>query len=177
MLTKNQAFLVYKLGLALGFSTEWSDYVAEFGSVLGAGFIFRQAARTLVGLIPFWGIVPKVTVAYSGTYLVGSVVLQWYLMDRHITKKQVRQLYASAYAHGREFAANIWGHRPRIRSMPRLPRLRLPSPRKKVLSDVHQEQNTGGIVCPECGYLNPPHAEFCEQCKIALQEIPIPDKE
>jgi len=91
VLTKNQAFLVYKLGLTLGFSTEWKDYIAEFGSVLGAGFVFRQAARSLVGLIPLWGIVPKVTVAYSGTYIVGNVILQWYLMGRHLTKKQVQK--------------------------------------------------------------------------------------
>ena len=35
VLTKNQAFLVYRLGLLFGFSTRWQDYVAEFGSVIG----------------------------------------------------------------------------------------------------------------------------------------------
>ena len=44
VLTKTQAFLVYRLGLALGLSTEWRDYVAEFGSVLGGGFLWRQLA-------------------------------------------------------------------------------------------------------------------------------------
>ena len=38
ILTKNQAYLAYKLGLALGYSTRWQDYVAEFGGVLGGGF-------------------------------------------------------------------------------------------------------------------------------------------
>ena len=63
VLTKAQAFLAYKLGLTLGFSTRWHDYVTEFGSVIGGGFLWRQIARQLVGLIPVWGIVPKVAVA------------------------------------------------------------------------------------------------------------------
>ena len=37
ILTKNQAFLAYKLGLALGYSTCRQDYIVEFGSVLGSG--------------------------------------------------------------------------------------------------------------------------------------------
>ena len=37
VLTKAQAFLVYKLGLTLGFSTRWQDYLGEFGSVVGGG--------------------------------------------------------------------------------------------------------------------------------------------
>ena len=52
VITKSQAFLVYKLGLALGYSTRWQDYAAEFGGVLGGGLIWRQVARYLVGLIP-----------------------------------------------------------------------------------------------------------------------------
>mgnify|MGYP001145749764 CR=1 FL=1 len=55
VLTKSQAFLAYKLGLALGFSTRWQDYLAEFGSVIGGGFLWRQLARSLIGLIPGWG--------------------------------------------------------------------------------------------------------------------------
>ncbi len=62
VLTKAQAFLVYKLGLVLGYSTRWQDYIAEFGGVLGSGFVFRQTARSLVGLIPVWGIIPKTAI-------------------------------------------------------------------------------------------------------------------
>ena len=45
VLTKAQAFLTYRLGLLLGFSTAWQDYLAEFGSVIGSGFIWRQLHR------------------------------------------------------------------------------------------------------------------------------------
>ncbi len=83
VLTKAQALMVYRLGLILGLSTEWRYYVAEFGSVVGGGFLWRQAARQLVGLIPIWGIIPKVAVAYAGTYVVGHVILRWYQTGRH----------------------------------------------------------------------------------------------
>ena len=96
ILTKSQAFLVYKLGLALGYSTRWQDYIAEFGGVLGGGFVWRQIARSLVGLIPVWGIIPKTGIAYAGTYVVGNVVLQWYLTGKQVSGKQMQQLYAQA---------------------------------------------------------------------------------
>ena len=116
VLTKSQAFLAYKLGLALGFSTRWQDYLAEFGSVIGGGFLWRQLARSLVGLIPVWGIVPKVAVSYAGTYVVGNTILQWYLTGRHLSARQMRQLYQQAFAHGKDFARRMLSkvHRPRL---------------------------------------------------------------
>ena len=104
ILTKSQAFLTYRLGLLLGFSTRWQDYVAEFGSVIGGGFVWRQLARSMVGLIPVWGIVPKVAVSYAGTYVVGNAILQWYLTGRHLSAGQMRALYLQAFARGKEFA-------------------------------------------------------------------------
>lgn len=107
VLTKSQAFLAYKLGLLLGFSTRWQDYVGEFGSVLGGGFLWRQLARSLVGLIPVWGIVPKVAVSYAGTYVVGNAVLQWYLTGRHLSPKQLRGMFVQAFARGKDFAHRL----------------------------------------------------------------------
>ncbi len=107
VLTKSQAFLAYRLGLLLGFSTQWQDYVTEFGGVIGSGFIWRQVARSLVGLIPVWGIIPKVAIAYSGTYVVGHAILGWYLSGRHLNAKQMRALSAQAFARGREYANRL----------------------------------------------------------------------
>ena len=103
VLTKSQAFLVYKLGLALGFSTRWQDYLAEFGSVIGGGFLWRQLARSLVGLIPVWGIVPKVAVSYAGTYVVGNTVLQWYLTGRHLSPARCGSFISRPLPRGKEF--------------------------------------------------------------------------
>ncbi len=107
VLTKSQAFLAYKLGLLLGFSTRWQDYVGEFGSVLGGGFIWRQLARSLVGLIPVWGIVPKVAVSYAGTFVVGNAILQWYLTGRHLSPKQLSGMFVQAFTRGKDMARRL----------------------------------------------------------------------
>lgn len=107
VLTKSQAFLAYKLGLLVGFSTNWQDYVTEFGGVIGGGFVWRQAARSLIGLVPGWGIIPKVAVAYSGTYVVGHAILGWYLSGRHLSAKQMRDLSIQAFTRGKEYARKL----------------------------------------------------------------------
>lgn len=152
VLTKSQAFLVYKVGLALGLSTEWGDYLAEFGSVLGGGFLWRQIARQLVGLIPAWGIVPKVAVAYAGTYVVGNVVLQWYLTGKHVTRAQMRRLYSEALARGKHMAQNLASRLPR-------PRLR----RKRREAEALPEPQ-GVQVCPNCAKPSAADASFCQYC-------------
>lgn len=131
VLTKSQAFLVYKLGLALGYSTRWQDYLAEFGSVIGGGFLWRQLARSLVGLIPVWGIIPKVAVAYAGTFVVGNSVLQWYLTGRHLSRQQMAQLYRQAFARGKDSARRM------LQKVPR-PRLRRGKPAELSPSIVEQ---------------------------------------
>jgi uncharacterized protein (DUF697 family) len=150
VLSKAQAFLVYKLGLTLGLSTQWQDYVAEFGSVLGGGFLWRQLARSLVGLIPAWGIIPKVAVAYAGTYVVGNAVLQWYLTGRHITRKQMSELYNQAFARGKNVAGDLLRRvqRPKKRNNRRIT---LPFSKPK-------------RICPNCGRQNSPDADFCQYC-------------
>ncbi len=113
VLTKSQAFLAYKLGLLVGFSIHWQDYVTEFGGVIGGGFVWRQAARSLIGLVPGWGIIPKAAVAYSGTYVVGHAILGWYLSGRHLSAKQMRDLSIQAFTRGKEFARKLGNKLPK----------------------------------------------------------------
>ena len=154
ILTKSQAFLVYKLGLTLGYSTRWQDYIAEFGGVLGGGFVWRQIARSLVGLIPVWGIIPKATIAYAGTFVVGNVVLQWYLTGKHVSGKQMQQLYAQARERGKSLASNLLRRIPHPRfhfHLPKRPARLLPAPRKTQL-------------CVNCGKTSAKDASFCQYC-------------
>ena len=115
VLTKSQAFLVYKLGLVFGFSLQWRDYLTEFSGVIGGGFIWRQVARSLVGLIPVLGIVPKIAVSYSGTYVVGQTILQWYLTGRHLSAQQMRALTVHAFQRGKETARRLSAKRQQQR--------------------------------------------------------------
>lgn len=149
VLTKAQAFLVYRLGLLVGYSTRWQDYTAEFGSVVGGGFLWRQIARQLVGLIPIWGIVPKVAVAYTGTYVVGHAVLRWYLTGRHVTRRQLSAMYRQSFGEGKKIAARLLDRVPRPR-------------RRKVAPEL--PASTGGTVCSNCGKVSAADARFCQYC-------------
>lgn len=149
VLTKAQAFLAYKLGLSLGFSTRWQDYVVEFGSVVGGGFVWRQLSRLLIGLVPVWGIVPKVAIAYSGTYVVGHAILQWYLTGRQISTQQMRVLYKQGLLNGKAIAQNM-------ASRLRRPRLGRGKPAHQAEIDTKP--------CPFCGKPNAPDALFCQYC-------------
>jgi len=163
VLSKAQAFLVYKLGLALGLSTRWQDYVAEFGSVLGGGFLWRQVARSLVGLIPAWGIIPKMAVSYAGTYVVGNVVYQWYLTGRHVSTKQMRQLYVQAFARGKHIARNMAAKLPKPRRKKKEKAALPPTAKKARLAS-----QTEGRVCEVCGKISALDAQFCQYCGQAL---------
>ena len=157
VITKSQAFLVYKLGLALGYSTRWQDYAAEFGGVLGGGLIWRQVARYLVGLIPVIGIVPKTVIAYTGTNVIGNVVLQWYLTGRHLSSGQLRQLTTQARLQGAAFAKTLGRQLTLKRSKPKDPQLALPATTTRRVSKRKQ-------VCSKCLKISAPEANFCQHC-------------
>ncbi|RCK72375.1 MAG: hypothetical protein ANABAC_2042 [Anaerolineae bacterium] len=160
VLTKNQAFMAYRLGLALGLSTRWQDYVTEFGGVLGSGFFWRQVARQLIGLIPAWGIIPKVAIAYAGTYVVGRVIWQWYLTGKKLTPQQMRQLYAEAFQKGKAWAKAMLEKVPKPRLIKRKSPLReLPLP---------TEPFEMARTCPNCGRNNAQEARFCQYCGTHL---------
>jgi len=163
VLTKNQAFLAYRLGLALGLSPRWQDYVTEFGGVLGSGFFWRQVARQLIGLIPAWGIIPKVAIAYAGTYVVGRVILQWYLTGKKLTPQQMRQLYTEAFHKGKAWAKAMLEKVPKPRLIKRKPPLReLPLP---------VEPLAMARGCPNCGKNNTKEARFCQYCGTPLEPL------
>jgi uncharacterized protein (DUF697 family) len=144
VLTKTQAFLAYKLGLLIGFSTRWQDYVTEFGSVIGTGFLWRQIARQLIGLVPAWGIIPKVAVAYAGTYVVGNAILGWYLTGRNLSPRQMRALYSQAFARGMEYARRLSEKIPR-------PRLGKGKKEKLAAPQARPELSQGDIIIDQAG--------------------------
>jgi uncharacterized protein (DUF697 family) len=166
ILTKNQALMVYKLGLALGLSTRWQDHVVELGGVVGAGFLWRQVARQLVGLIPVWGILPKVAVAYAGTYAVGEAIVRWYQTGHKVSGQGMRQLYADALARGKQVAQTMLERAPRP-AMPRVSRPALPPVK---LPALPRSKGRVQFICPRCGRKNPSDAKFCAYCATALRE-------
>jgi uncharacterized protein (DUF697 family) len=107
VLTKNQAIMVYRLALAYGAPPDFQSRIREVIPVVGGAFLWRQAARSLVGLIPVWGIVPKVAIAYAGTYTTGIVAWRWYESGELVSSDQMKQISQEAIAIGRARAGEI----------------------------------------------------------------------
>ena len=107
VLSKNQLVMAYKVALAAGKTGRPQELIGEIVGVLGGGLLFRQVARGLVGLIPVWGIVPKVAVAYAGTQVVGTATSLWATEGRTASAAEVRELYAGALTRGRGVAERL----------------------------------------------------------------------
>ena len=170
ILTKSQALLVYRLGLLVGFSLRWQDYITEFGSVIGGGFLWRQLARQLVGLIPMLGIFPKVAIAYTGTYVVGQAVLQWYLTGRKLTRKQLNALYSHALERGKQNARQLLARLPRPR-LGRKKRAELPPPQEIILPLEATPSSASKSICSRCGKFSAADAIFCQYCGERLDTL------
>lgn len=104
VLTKNQALMAYKISLAMGMMADWKETVPKLATVVGSAFLWRQAARSLVGLIPAWGIIPKVAIAYAGTYAVGEAIYHWCGSGEKIKDNMLKPLYRAALQRGRDTA-------------------------------------------------------------------------
>ena len=113
VLTKNQLLMGYKIALGCGKAGRPRDVVGEVLGVVGAGFLFRQAARSLVGLIPVAGVLPKVAIAYTGTWAIGRAVMVWAMEGRKASPATMRRLSREAGDRGRAFARRLAAVRPR----------------------------------------------------------------
>lgn len=101
VLTKNQLVMAYKMALSNGKTGAPNSVMTELIGVLGSAFLMRQAARSLVGLIPGWGAIPKVAVAYAGTYLVGKGVNIWLTDGQRLTERELKKVYNQALERGK----------------------------------------------------------------------------
>ena len=104
VLTKNQLMMSYRIALAAGKNGRPREMLAEIVGVLGGGLVFRQLARQLVGLVPVIGLVPKVAVAYGGTWAIGRAVAAWATGGGRMTRDRLRRLSEEGLARGRKVA-------------------------------------------------------------------------
>lgn len=111
ILTKNQAVMAYKIALAMGMQSDFKSVMPEIAGVIGGGFVFRQAARSLVGLLPGLGILPKVAIAFAGTMAVGEAVYFYAANGEALTRDGLKAMYNKALEHGREIAENLLAKR------------------------------------------------------------------
>ena len=107
ILTKNQLVMAYRICLAAGKSGAPQDVIGEVVGVLGSGFLMRQGARSLIGLVPVLGIVPKVAIAYAGTWAVGRAVSAWAQHGQRITASALKRWQSDAAASGKRVATAL----------------------------------------------------------------------
>ncbi len=133
VLTKNQLIMGYKIALAAGRDDEPRAMMSEILGVIGGGFLFRQMARQLVGLIPVAGLVPKVAIAYAGTYAIGRGLTAWALRGIEVTPETLSRYSAEGLERGRQLAQQFLAQVKRPVASPRLQRLRgwLPARRQR----------------------------------------------
>jgi uncharacterized protein (DUF697 family) len=128
VLTKNQLVMAYRIAVAAGKQGKPRDILGEVVGVIGSGFLFRQGARSLVGLIPGAGVAPKVAVAYAGTVAVGRAVAAWADGGQRVSAATVKRMYREAWEQGKRVAQGLAAQ---ARGGPRRPRwLRLPGRRR-----------------------------------------------
>jgi uncharacterized protein (DUF697 family) len=111
VLTKNQLIMSYKIALVAGKSGTPRHLMGEIFGVLGGGLLFRQIARQLIGLIPVVGVVPKVAVAYGGTWAIGRAVVLWATVGQALTVDSVRAFYDEGLKRGRQAARALVSRR------------------------------------------------------------------
>ncbi|MGE3842408.1 MAG: hypothetical protein AB7I50_12555 [Vicinamibacterales bacterium] len=107
ILTKNQLVMGYRIALACGMEGEPRKLIPEILGVLGGGLLFRQLARQLVGLIPVFGLVPKVSIAYGGTYAIGRAVAAWASEGRELSAEALQRISQEGLDRGRELAHTL----------------------------------------------------------------------
>jgi uncharacterized protein (DUF697 family) len=107
ILTKNQAVMAYKIALAMGMQSDFKSVIPEIAGVIGGGFVLRQAARSLIGLLPGLGILPKVAISFAGTMAVGEAVYFYASNGEALTGDGLKAMYAKALERGREAASNL----------------------------------------------------------------------
>lgn len=98
VLTKNQLMMIYKLAAIHG-----RDLDDRFGiyremiPVVGAGLFWRTVARDLAALLPFAaGAVPKVAIAFAGTYSAGMAAHVFYTEGTRASAERMREFYSRA---------------------------------------------------------------------------------
>lgn len=92
VLTKNQVMMSYKIAAVHGKDLQdQAAIIRELVPVVGAGFLWRTVAREAVSFLPFAaGTIPKVAIAYAGTFATGRAIDFYYQFGKKPSGEQLR---------------------------------------------------------------------------------------
>lgn len=107
VLTKNQVMLVFRLAAIYGRDISLTRRVlAEVAPVIGGAFLWRTVARMAVGMLPtLFAAVPKMAVAYVGTFVVGHAARYYYDEGRRPPRSLIQEYGAEGARLYRRFVA------------------------------------------------------------------------
>lgn len=95
VLTKNQLMMMYRLAAIYDRDLDdRSQVYAELAPIVGAGFLWRTTARQIAAMLPVpLGAVPKVAIAYAGTYAVGQAACAYYQHGYKLSSQELDHFY------------------------------------------------------------------------------------
>jgi uncharacterized protein (DUF697 family) len=75
----------------------FAEFVGALGINIGAGLLFREGARALIRIVPFWGNAVSGMIAGAGTYAIGRAAIAYFIEERpvHETKQLFHRLLPS----------------------------------------------------------------------------------
>lgn len=68
-----------------------TEFLGALGFNIGAGILFREGARALIKIIPFWGNAVSGLVAGAGTYAIGRAAISYFIEETPI--QETRRLF------------------------------------------------------------------------------------
>jgi hypothetical protein len=84
----------------------YREQKSEIATIIAGAFGWRALARELVGKIPFGGgLVAKASVAYAGTFVMGSGIERLYRIGYGYTRGERRAAFESALQRGKKVAS------------------------------------------------------------------------
>jgi hypothetical protein len=96
VMTKNQVLLAYRLGLAYGAPGDIERYLPQLLSIIGGALVWRQLARELASQLPgALDVLPKTSISYLGTYLIGLAAQHWFATGEILPMNELKQLAQS----------------------------------------------------------------------------------
>lgn len=63
-----------------------AEFLGALGINIGAGIVFRESARAIIKVVPFWGSAVSGMVAGAGTYALGRAAIAYFVEESPITE-------------------------------------------------------------------------------------------
>lgn len=107
-LTMNQVRMALMLAAVYDRPVGYGEQKTSIAAIAAGAFGWRAVARELVGKIPLGGgLIPKATIAFAGTWVVGKGLDRLYRTGIGLSRRERREAWKQGIAEGKEAAAEL----------------------------------------------------------------------